>query len=404
MVPWVLSGRSDEVVREQAARLVEWVRREPGIGLSDVGWSLAAGRSRFERRAVVVGGDREEFLGGLEELALGRGVVTGPVGGGLGLLFAGQGGQRPGMGAGLCAAYPVFARAVDEVLAAVDGELAGHVERPVREVLFDDGGEGGGLLDRTVYAQAALFAVEVGLFRLCESWGVRPGWLVGHSVGEIAAAFVAGVFSLEDAARLVAARGRLMQALPAGGVMAAVEASEDEVGPLLDGLVGLAAVNGARSVVVSGDRSAVEKVVESFEREGRRVKWLKVSHAFHSPLMEPMLEDFAQVVRGLSFSEPVIPIVSTVTGKPVEAGVLTDPGYWVRHVSGTVRFHDAVTHLAEEGLGGFLELGPSGVLVAQTQQILEDSGRTGNVVVPALRPGQDEPRTAMTALGALHAA
>lgn len=276
----------------------------------------------------------------------------------------------------------------------------------MRDVLFNDADADAdadaGLLDRTVYAQPALFAVEVGLFRLFESWGVRPAWLVGHSIGEIAAAFVAGVFSLSDAARLVAARGRLMQALPAGGVMAAVEASEDETTPLFDGAVGLAAVNGATSVVVSGERAAVERVVAHFEGVGRRVKWLRVSHAFHSPLIEPMLEDFAAVVSGLSFAEPLLPMVSTVTGKPVEEGLLTDPAYWVRHVRDTVRFHDAITHLGE--LGGFLEVGPGGVLVAQTQQIPEDSGREGQVVVPALRPGQDESRTAMTALGALHAA
>ncbi|MET9972988.1 type I polyketide synthase, partial [Streptomyces sp. NPDC006356] len=156
VVPWVLSGRSDEVVREQAARLAEWVGRDPDLGLSDVGWSLAMGRSRFERRAVVVGGDREELLSGLEEVAEGRVPVTGAVGGGLGLLFAGQGGQRAGMGRELYAAYPVFAQAVDEVLAVVDAELAGHVERSVRDVLFGEADTG--VLDRTVYAQPALFA------------------------------------------------------------------------------------------------------------------------------------------------------------------------------------------------------------------------------------------------------
>lgn len=142
----------------------------------------------------------------------------------------------------------------------------------------------------------------------------------------------------------------LMQALPAGGVMAAVEASEDETTPLFDGAVGLAAVNGATSVVVSGERAAVERVVAHFEGVGRRVKWLRVSHAFHSPLMEPMLEDFAAVVSGLSFAEPLLPMVSTVTGKPVEEGLLTDPAYWVRHVRDTVRFHDAITHLGELGV------------------------------------------------------
>ncbi|MET9293112.1 SDR family NAD(P)-dependent oxidoreductase [Streptomyces sp. NPDC003077] len=409
VVPWVLSGRSDGVVREQAVRLAEWVRREPDVDASDVGWSLATGRGRFERRAVVVGADREELLAALEEVASGRVPVVGASGGGLGFVFAGQGGQRVGMGRELYGAYPVFAAAVDEVLDAVDAELAGHVDRPLRDVLFPDpdANSDAGLLDQTVYAQAALFAIEVGLFRLFESWGVRPSWLVGHSVGEIAAAFVAGVFSLSDAARLVAARGRLMQALPEGGVMAAVEASPDELAEVLEGVagaVGLAAVNGATSVVVSGERSAVEQVVAACEQRGRRVKRLRVSHAFHSPLMEPMLAEFAAVVDGLSFAEPTLPMVSTVTGQPVGPGVVTDPAYWVRHVRETVRFHDAVTHLGDLGLGGFLELGPGGVLVGPVQETVEQHGNGGQVVLPALRPGQSEPHSVMAALGALHAA
>ncbi|MET9293114.1 type I polyketide synthase [Streptomyces sp. NPDC003077] len=409
VVPWVLSGRSEEVVREQAVRLGEWVRREPDVGVGDVGWSLATGRGRFERRAVVVGADREELLAALEEVASGRVPVVGASGGGLGFVFAGQGGQRVGMGRELYGAYPVFATALDEVLDAVDAELAGHVDRPLRDVLFPDpdASSDAGLLDQTVYAQAALFAIEVGLFRLFESWGVRPAWLVGHSVGEIAAAFVAGVFSLSDAARLVAARGRLMQALPSGGVMAAVEASPDELAEVLEGTVGavgLAAVNGATSVVVSGERSAVEQVVAACEQRGRRVKRLRVSHAFHSPLMEPMLAEFAAVVDGLSFAEPVLPMVSTVTGEPVSEGLLTDPAYWVRHVRETVRFHDAVAHLGDLGLGGFLELGPGGVLVGPVQETVEQHGNGGQVVVPALRPGQSEPHSVMAALGALHAA
>ncbi|MET9293113.1 type I polyketide synthase [Streptomyces sp. NPDC003077] len=408
VVPWVLSGRSDGVVREQAARLAEWVRREPDVSVRDVGWSLAAGRGRFERRAVVVGQDRDELLATLEEIALGRAPVMGASGGGLGFVFAGQGGQRVGMGQELYEAYPVFATAVDEVLAAVDAELAGHVNRPLRDVLLDANDDAvASPLHQTVYAQAALFAIEVGLFQLFESWGVRPAWLVGHSVGEIAAAFVAGVFSLSDAARLVAARGRLMQALPSGGVMAAVEASPDELAEVLEGTVGavgLAAVNGATSVVVSGERSAVEQVVAACEQRGRRVKWLRVSHAFHSPLMEPMLAEFAAVVDGLSFAEPTLPMVSTVTGQPVGPGVVTDPAYWVRHVRETVRFHDAVAQLGDLGLGGFLELGPGGVLVGPVQEITEQRGHGQQIVVPALRPGQSETQSVMAALGALHAA
>ncbi|MEU3751086.1 type I polyketide synthase, partial [Streptomyces narbonensis] len=402
VVPWVLSGRTDEAVREQAARLAERVTQSPEIDLASVGLTLATARSRFERGAVVVGADREELLTALSEVTDGRTPLVARAGSGVAMLFAGQGGQRVEMGRELYAAHPVFATAVDDVLTAVDKELAGFVDHPVRDVLFDTTDTG--LLDQTVYTQSALFAIEVGLYRLLESWGVRPAWLVGHSIGEIAAAHVAGVFTLEDAARLIAARGRLMQALPDGGVMAAIETTEAEVVPLLDNAVGIAAVNGPASVVVSGEHTAVERVTAHFENAGHRVKRLKVSHAFHSPLMEPMLDDFAEVVKSLTFHAPSIPIVSTVTGLAVEPDTLTDPAYWVHHVRTTVRFHDAITHLADHHTGGYVEIGPSGVLVAQTQQILDAKGREGHLVLPTLRPGQAETHTTLTTLGRLYAA
>nr|ALP32042.1 CycB [Streptomyces sp. NCIB 11649] len=402
VVPWVLSGRTDEAVREQAARLAEWIAQVPELDVAGVGSTLATARSRFERGTVVVGADREELLTALAEVADGRTQPVGPAGSGVGMLFAGQGGQRPGMGRELYAAYPVFAAAVDDVLTAVDKELTGFVDHPVRDVLLGDTDPD--LLNQTVYTQTALFAIEVGLHRLLESWGARPDWLVGHSIGEIAAAHIAGVFTLEDAARLVAARGRLMQALPEGGVMAAVEATEADVLPLLDDAVGLAAVNGPTSVVISGAHTAVERVLAHFENTGHRVKRLKVSHAFHSPLMEPMLNDFAAIVEGLTYQEPSIPIVSTVTGLPVEPDTLTDPAYWVRHVRNTVRYHDAITHLADQHIGGYIEIGPNGVLVAQTRHILDAADREGHLVLPTLRAGQSEARTALTALTTLHLA
>ncbi|WP_189136092.1 acyltransferase domain-containing protein, partial [Wenjunlia tyrosinilytica] len=245
VVPWVVTGRSAGALRGQAQRLLAFVEGGSGSGAVDVGASLVGSRSVFEHRAVVLGSDREELVRGLELLAAGEvspKVVTG-ASAGVGrtaFLFAGQGSQRLGMGRELYGAFPVFADAFDAVCAHVDRELA----RPLREVVF--GGDGG-LLGRTEYAQPALFALEVALFRLVESWGVGPDVLLGHSVGELAAAYVAGVWSLEDACRLVAARGRLMQALPEGGSMVALQACEDEVLPLLAGReheIGIAAVNG----------------------------------------------------------------------------------------------------------------------------------------------------------------
>ncbi|WP_436792041.1 type I polyketide synthase [Yinghuangia sp. YIM S10712] len=298
-VPWVVSGRGGGALRGQAARLGEFVAGAPGVAPVDVGWSLLVGRSVFEDRAVVWGQDREELADGLAAVAGGvahPGVVVGSVvGGRLGVVFTGQGAQRVGMGLGLCGAFPVFA----EAFALVCAELDPLLGCSLREVVASGDG-----LDGTGLTQPALFAVELALFRLVESFGVRPDFVAGHSVGEITAAHVAGVLSLRDAARLVVARGRLMQALPEGGAMVAVEASEDEVLPLLDGVgdrVGIAAVNGPAAVVVSGEADAVAGVAGWLRDQGRRTKRLTVSHAFHSPLMDPMLDDFRAEIADVVF-------------------------------------------------------------------------------------------------------
>src|SRR6202012_4008015 len=272
-------------------------------------WSLA-GRSNFEHRAVVVGGDRDQLLAGLDELAAGEAISvvrgTATAGGKTVFVFPGQGSQSRGMGMGLHAGYPVFAEAFN----AVVGELDRHLLRPLRHVIW---GHDENLLNTTEFAQPALFAVEVALFRLLESWGVRPDFVMGHSIGEVSAAHVAGVLSLEDAAVLVAARGRFMQALPAGGVMVAVQATEDEVRPLLTEGVGIAAINAESSIVISGVQDAVIAVSDQLRTQGRRVPRLAVSHAFHSPLMDPMVDEFGTVAAGLAVGQATIPVVSNVT-------------------------------------------------------------------------------------------
>ncbi|WP_425484978.1 SDR family NAD(P)-dependent oxidoreductase, partial [Amycolatopsis anabasis] len=390
VLPWLVSGNDEAALRAQAARLLS--RVDGDTAPLDVAFSLATTRASFERRAVVVGTGQDELLAGLAALSGGeaaQGLVEGVAAERqLGFLFSGQGSQRLGMGRELYAAFPVFAEAFDEVCA----ELDRHLDRSLREVIW---GEDSELVDQTGYTQPGLFAVEVALFRLVESWGVRPDYLLGHSIGELAAAHVADVFSLADAARLVVARGRLMQALPSGGAMVAVQATEDDVAPLLEDTVSIAAINGPASVVVSGDESAALRVAEHFEAEGRKTKRLRVSHAFHSPRMDPMLAEFAEVAASVEYQAPRIPVVSNVSGQL--DGELASPEYWVRHVREAVRFADGVRTLAERGVTAFLEIGPDGVLTGLAQESLDES-----VLVPALRRDRDEARALVEALGRLH--
>ncbi|WP_407288177.1 type I polyketide synthase [Streptomyces sp. BP-8] len=402
VLPWLLSAKSAEALRAQARRLVAHLDERPGERPVDTAWSLSR-RPALDHRAVVVARDRDQVrraLGALADADAAPGLVRGVSGGSaLAFLFTGQGSQRREMGRELYAAFPAFADALDTVYEQLDT----HLDRPLKEVVSgDEGAEG--LLDHTAYAQPALFAFEVALFRLLEHWGVRPDFVAGHSIGELAAAHAAGVLSLPDAARLVAQRGRLMQRMPSGGAMVAVQATEEEVLPFLEdfhGRVAVAAVNGPSSIVLSGDEAAVEETARGFAARGRKTRRLTVSHAFHSPHMDGMLDEFRAVAAELDFRAPRIPLVSTLTGDLATAQELASPDYWVRHAREAVRFLDAVRTLEARGAGRFLELGPDGVLVPMAQSALADDGAA--VLAATARADRSEEETLVAAVSRLHA-
>ncbi|EFC81188.1 type I polyketide synthase, partial [Parafrankia sp. EUN1f] len=406
-LPWLLSARSEPALREQAARLLARVTSEPRPALVDVAWSLVTGRAVLEHRAAVVAADLAGMLRGLGALAAGepsasliRGV-TRPARhtDRLAFLFTGQGAQRLGMGRELYGRHRVFAESFDAICSA----FGQHLTRPLRDVVFGTDpvptdAPTDAALDRTEYTQPALFALEVALVDLLGSWGVHPDLLLGHSIGELAAAHVAGVFSLDDACALVAARGRLMQAMPAGGAMVSLRASEAQALDLLAawggptgpgaGQVDVAAVNGPESVVLSGDARAVLEIAQRWRADGGKASRLHVSHAFHSAHMDGMLAEFGALVRGLSMRPPEIPLVSNLTGQIADPDELRSADYWVRQVRSAVRFRDGIDRLHERGVRTFLEIGPDAVLTGMGQECL--AGETDAVFVPTLRRDADE--------------
>ncbi|MEU8975744.1 beta-ketoacyl synthase N-terminal-like domain-containing protein, partial [Streptomyces monashensis] len=406
-VPVAFSARGENALRAQAGQLLQLLQERAEVDAPALGHALATGRAVHRHRAVVVAEDRTELLRALAAAAEGgtdRGLVRGLADGGrLALLFTGQGSQFARMGHELYLTQPVFAKALDAAIGHLDLQL----ERSLWDVLFaPEGSADAALLDRTMYAQTALFALEIALFRLLESWGVKPDYLAGHSLGELSAAHVAGVLNLEDAATLVAARARLMQALPSDGAMVAVQATEEEVRPLLGERVSIAAVNGPDAVVVSGDESEVLRIQAHFTDEGRRTKRLRVSHAFHSPLMEPMLTEFARVAGVVAYKAPAIPVVSNVTGRIATATELCSPEYWVRHVREAVRFADGVRTLRGAGVTTFLEVGPDAVLSAMARtavaDVTDDTDGEDLLFVAAQRRGHEACRELLTALAAVH--
>ncbi|MFB9465264.1 SDR family NAD(P)-dependent oxidoreductase, partial [Streptomyces cinereospinus] len=402
-LPTAVSARSAPALRAQAQRLLDLTRTEPRPRRDDLAHSLATGRAALPHRAVLLAADDDELQAGLRALAAGEthpALVTGAAtGGALAFLFTGQGSQRLAMGRRLHHACPRFAEALDEAIGYLDLQL----DHSLYDVLFAaEDSAPARLLDQTLYAQPALFALETALFRLVESWGLRPDFVAGHSVGELTAAHVAGVLSLPDAAMLVAARGRLMQELPQTGAMVAVTAPADEVTALLRETPGvdIAAINGPHAVVISGEEAPTARVAAALAARGHRTRRLRVSHAFHSALMEPMLAEFHRIAQVMTYADPEIPVVSNVTGALLAPDRLRSPEYWVEHVRQPVRFADGIAFLAAAGVTTFLELGPDGVLSAMARDCVDDD--TDRAFTPALRRDHDEQTALLSAVALAH--
>ena len=403
-VPLAISAKTGPALQDAASRLHARLKDSSNPDPADLAYSLATTRSLFEHRAVALGGDTEELLTSLLALAEGNESPTAlkakATPGKTAFLFSGQGAQRGGAGKELYETEPLFKEVLDEICKEIDQ----HLDRSLIELLFaDPGSKQAELLDQTQYTQPALFALEVALCRLLQSKGLTPDLLAGHSVGEIAAAHIAGVFDLPDAAKLICARGALMGALPEGGAMLAIAATEQEAKDYLkdNQELSVAAINSPTSTVLSGTEEAIEKAQAHFEAKGAKTKRLAVSHAFHSHLIEPMLEEFAEVAGSLTYQEPRIPIVSNTTGEVLDPTQAQDPAYWVSHVREAVRFSDSIETLKEQGASVFVEIGPEAALCPMAAETLEAKELQG-ATVPTLREGRDETEAIALSLASAH--
>jgi acyl transferase domain-containing protein/acyl carrier protein len=400
-----LSAKIDEALVASATELAAFLERDATVSPASLCVAYGAGRTAFGRRAGVVFSEtaalpavlRELATKGRHDLAVRATATESPR---LAFLFTGQGAQYAGMARELYETEPVFRAHLD----ACHEILRPHMEAPLLDVLQLGHHEAPTSIDDTANTQPALFAVEYSLFKLWEHWGVVPDAVAGHSVGEYAAACAAGVFSLEDGLKLVAARARLMQGLPAGGAMAAVAAGEETVAPLLlpfEGRVAVAAVNGPDSVVISGAREAVDSVVHTCRSRGLRCTPLNVSHAFHSPLLDPILEDFRALARTVELRAPSIPIVSNVTGALADGALMSSGEYWTDHMRRPVRFHDGVRALIDGGHRLFLEIGPHAVLTAMAEASCTEAGCE---FIPSLRKSESNGSSLARAAASLFAA
>ena len=372
-----ISARDEDALGDLAAAYEVHLREADPDSLPHIVFTANAGRSHFEHRLAVVGANSEELAQGLRafrqktpHLAVAHGKIESSARPQVAFLFTGHGAHSVGMGRRLYETSVVFRKALD----ACDTGLAGKLPRPLLEVMFTEGERSP--INESIYAQPSTFAIEYALAELWRSWGVEPAAVLGHSLGEYAAACVAGLFSLEDGLRLVAERGRLNDALPAGGAMGTVFASADAVEPELakhPGQAWIAGFNGPEHIVVSGAKTAVEQVLATFEARGVRVKMLRVPYASHTPMVEPALPALRRVLETVRWSAPRTGIVSNVTGAVAGYEELARPDYWLSHLRQPVRFAQSMQAVAALGITHFLEIGPHPVLLAIGAECL--SGR-----------------------------
>jgi myxalamid-type polyketide synthase MxaE and MxaD len=403
-----LSAKTAKALEELVRSYAHHLENHPELELKDICYTANTGRSHFHHRLAVITADKAELATKLSNLTAGKevaGLFSGQISTStsspkVAFLFTGQGSQYVNMGWELYQTQPTFRQVLEEC----DQILRPYLEKPLLSVLYPQSTalvENSALLDQTAYTQPALFAIEYALAKLWQSWGINPDVVMGHSVGEYVAATIAGVFSLEEGLKLIAARGRLMQQLPSGGEMVSVLASESQVKEAIAtyaNKVAIAAINGPDSIVISGVGEAIEAICQNFADIGIKTKPLQVSHAFHSPLMEPMLGEFAAIAQEITYNQPQIPIISNVTGKQATEAITT-PEYWVNHVRQPVHFAQSMQTLHREGYKLFLEIGPKPILLGMGRQCLPEEVGTW---LPSLRPPQEDWQQILSSLGQLY--